>query len=417
MSLAYNRASMNSDPIRVLHFADIHIGMENYGRIDPTTGINQRVVDFVNRLREIVDYALTHEADLVIFAGDAFKTRDPNPTYQREFARQVMRLSRAEIPTVLLVGNHDMPLNDKRATSVDIFSTLDVPNVFVGRSEQLFKIETKRGPIQVATVPWPQRSRMVQLEEHRGLGIEQLDAELEKFVADELKRLAAEADPALPAILTGHFSVSGATFGSERQVMIGRDAVIKLSELAVPAWDYVALGHIHKHQSVNEASYPAIVYSGSLERIDFGEEFEAKGFCWIEVKRGETKWQFVPIVVRRFLSITADATQDGDTPTEAALRAIERHDVTDCIVRLRVKLLQSQEVLFKPREVEAALENCYLIAGIGKEVQRDARSRLGLDNAESLPPDELLRKYFLSKNLSPERVDELGKLAAEIMKQ
>jgi DNA repair protein SbcD/Mre11 len=404
-----------TEPIRVLHFADIHIGMENYGRIDPTTGINQRVVDFVNRLREIVDYAIANEADLVIFAGDAFKTRDPNSTYQREFARQVMRLSRAEIPTVLLVGNHDMPLNDKRATSVDIFSTLDVPNVFVGRSEQIFKIETKRGPIQVATVPWPQRSRMVQLEEHRGLSIEQLDAELEKFVADELKRLAAEADPALPAILTGHFSVSGATFGSERQVMIGRDAVIKLSELAVPAWDYVALGHIHKHQSVNDTSYPAIVYSGSLERIDFGEEIEAKGFCWVEVKRGETKWNFVPMNVRRFLSISADATEDGDTPTEAALRAIERHDVTDCIVRVRVKLLQSQEALFKPRDVEAALENCYLIAGIGKDVQRDARSRLGLDNAESLPPDELLRKYFLSKNLPPDRVDELGRLAAEIM--
>jgi exonuclease SbcD len=407
---------MNSEPIRVLHFADIHIGMENYGRIDPTTGINQRVLDFVNRLREIVDYAIEHEADLVIFAGDAFKTRTPDPTHQREWARQIRRLSAAEIPIVLLVGNHDMPLNDKRATTMDIFGVLDVPHVHLGRSEQLHKIDTKRGPIQVATVPWPQRSRMVQLEEHRGLTIEQLDAELEKFVADELKRLADEADPAIPAILTGHFSVSGAAFGSERQVMIGRDAVIKLSELAVPAWDYVALGHIHKHQNVNESNYPSVVYSGSLERIDFGEEIEGKGFVWAEVKRGETAWQFVPMSVRRFLSITADATQDGETPTEAVLRAIGRHDVTDCIVRLRVKLLQSQEALFKARDVEAALEGCYLIAGIAKEVQRDPRSRLGLNNAESLPPDELLRRYFLSKNLPPEQVDALGRLASEVMR-
>jgi exonuclease SbcD len=299
---------------------------------------------------------------------------------------------------------------------MDIFGVLDVPHVYLGRSEQLHTIETKHGPIQVATVPWPQRSRMVQLEEHRGLSIEQLDSELEKFVADELKRLAEEADPAIPAILTGHFSVSGASFGSERQVMIGRDAVIKLSELAVPAWDYVALGHIHKHQNVNAPNYPSIVYSGSLERIDFGEEIEAKGFCWVEVKRGTTTWQFVPMPVRRFLSIAADATQDGDTPTEAVLRAIERHDVTDCIVRLRVKLLQSQEAMFKAREVEAALEGCYLIAGIAKEVQRDPRSRLGLNNAESLPPDELLRRYFLSKNLPVDRVDELGRLANEIMR-
>ena len=420
--VATNNTSATAEsalPIRLLHFADIHIGMENYGRIDPNTGINQRVVDFVTRLKEIVDYALAHEADLVIFAGDAFKTRDPNPTYQREFARQIMRLSRADVPTVLLTGNHDMPLNDKRATSVDIFATLDVPNIYIGRTEEVLRIQTRRGPVQVATVPWPQRSRMTQLEEHRGLTIEQLDQELEKFVADELRRLAAEIDPAVPAVLTGHFTVSGAAYGSERQVMIGRDAIIKLSELIGPAWDYVALGHIHKHQNVNPGGYPAVVYSGSLERIDFGEEVEPKGFCWVELRRGSTTWQFMPMNVRRFLSIFADATDDGEHPTEAVLRAIERHDPTDCIVRVRVKLLQAQEAMLRPREIEIALEEagCYLIAGIGKDVLRDARSRLGLENAESLSPQELIHRYFLSKNTPADRTDESDKLAADIMQQ
>ena len=148
-----------SEPIRLLHFADIHIGMENYGAIDPTTGVNQRVQDFVARLVEVVDMAENDKADLVIFAGDAFKTRDPNPTYQRAFARQIMRLSRLDIPAVLLVGNHDMPVMEKRASSVDIYRTLEVPNVFVGAKEEVLRIETKHGPVQVATAPWPQRSR------------------------------------------------------------------------------------------------------------------------------------------------------------------------------------------------------------------------------------------------------------------
>src|SRR5450759_1604640 len=126
-----------SEPIRMLHFADIHIGMENFGQIDPATGVNQRVLDFVRRMSDIVDYAIEHAADIVLFSGDAFKTRDPNPTYQREFARQIMRLTRENIPTVLLVGNHDMPLMEKRASSVDIFRTLDVPNVIVGHKEEL----------------------------------------------------------------------------------------------------------------------------------------------------------------------------------------------------------------------------------------------------------------------------------------
>lgn len=406
---------MSSEPIRVLHFADIHIGMENYGRIDPDTGLNQRVLDFVERLKDIVDYALEHDADAVIFAGDAFKTRDPNPTYLRAFARQIKRLAGADIPTVLLVGNHDMPLIETRATSMDIFAVLDVANIVVGRKEEVHRLHTKRGLLQVATVPWPQRSRLMQMDEHRGQTVEELDRELEKTLAEELERLAGEIDPAHPAILTGHFSISGAAYGSERGVMLGRDTVIKLSALSLPAWDYVAMGHIHKHQDVNKGAYPGVVYAGSLERIDFGEEREAKGFCWVEAARGGTRWEFVPMNVRPFVSINADATTDGESPAEAVVREVERHDVKDAVVRVRVKLLQAQEPHFRARPVLDALAEAYLVAGIAKDVQREARSRIGIENAESLTPEQLLDRYFVSKDAPRERVDELMQAAKKLM--
>lgn len=75
-----------TEAIRVLHFADIHIGMENYGKTDPQTGLSSRVVDFLRRMDTMIEMARERDVDLVIFAGDAFKTRAPNPTYQREFA-------------------------------------------------------------------------------------------------------------------------------------------------------------------------------------------------------------------------------------------------------------------------------------------------------------------------------------------
>jgi exonuclease SbcD len=406
----------DTETIRLLHFADIHIGMENFGRIDPNTGVNQRVLDFVSRLKEIVDLALERDIDIVIFAGDAFKTRDPNPTYQREFARQIMRLSRANVPVVLLVGNHDMPIIEKRATSLDIYNTLDVPNVIVGRDERLHKIETKRGTIQVATVPYPQRSRLMQGDDMRGLSVDQLDAEIEKALEREIARLASETDPALPAVLTGHFTISGATFGSERNVMIGRDAVIKLSALNLAAWDYVAMGHIHKHQNVTPGAYPSVVYSGSLERIDFGEESESKGYVLVDLKRGETKWAFEPVAVRDFVSIYVDATNDGDTPTEAVIRAIERKHFKDAVVRVRIKLLQSQETQLRVRDIENELSDAYFIAGISKDIQRETRSRIGLQNPESLSPAELLEKYFLSKNLPQDRIESLMNEAKAIMR-
>ena len=400
-----------SEPIRLLHFADIHIGMENFGQIDPSTGVNQRVLDFVRRLSDIVDYAIEHEADIVVFCGDAFKTRDPNPTYQREFARQIMRLARQNIPTVLLVGNHDMPIMDKRASSVDIFRTLDVPNVIVGHKEELLRIETKHGIIQVGTAPWPIRSRLLQQEEHRSMSIEELDRALETIVEDELNELANAVDPTLPAVLAGHFTVAGSKYGSERGVMIGRDTIIKLGVLNKPAWDYVALGHIHKHQDVNPGQYPSVVYSGNLERIDFGEEREAKGFCWVNVRRGATTWEFIPVKARRFITIDVDATKDGDAPTDAALRAIERTEIKDAVVRVRIKLLQSHESLFKIKEVEKALQDAQYVVGISKDVQRDVRSRIGLRKAESLTPAELLHTYLVSKSTPGPHIDELMALA------
>jgi len=406
----------SDEPIRVLHFADIHIGMENYGRIDPETGLNQRVLDFVSRLKEVVDYAIEQEADVVLFAGDAFKTRDPNSTYQRAFARQIMRLSRANIATVLLVGNHDMPIIEQRASSMDIFAALDVPNVIVGRAEQLHRIQTRHGLLQVATAPWPQRNRLLKYEEYRGMTVEQLDQEMVRILDEELGRLASQVDPALPAILAGHFTISGATFGSERSVMLGRDLVVPMSVLRLEAWDYVAMGHIHKHQNLNPTGQPAVVYSGSLERIDFGEEHEPKGFCWIEARRGNTQWSFKRLEsVRPFVSIYADATRDGDSPTDAVLRQIARHDVKGAVVRVRVKLLQHQEATLRTRAIEEALTDAYLVASIAREVERDTRSRIGVQNPEALSPEALLERYFMSKNTPRDHLDDLMRAARELM--
>src|SRR5512136_37689 len=95
--------------MRLLHFADLHIGMENYGRVDPATGLSTRLADFLAVLDQVVEYALSNEVDLVVFAGDAYKTRDPNPTHQREFAKRIRRLTDAGLPVFLLLGNHDLP--------------------------------------------------------------------------------------------------------------------------------------------------------------------------------------------------------------------------------------------------------------------------------------------------------------------
>ena len=85
--------------------------MENYGRLNPETGLNQRLHDFLNSLDQAIDGAIAASVDLVVFAGDIYKTRDPTPTHQREFATRIHRLSAAGMQTVIVAGNHDIPLS------------------------------------------------------------------------------------------------------------------------------------------------------------------------------------------------------------------------------------------------------------------------------------------------------------------
>lgn len=400
--------------IRLLHLADVHIGMENYGRLDPATGVNRRVLDFLHRLDEVIDYGLEHEADLVIFAGDAYKTRTPNPTHQRAFARRVKRLIDAGVPVVLLVGNHDLPTMVQKASSVDIFGALDVPNVVVGRDERVHRLETRRGPVQVATVPYPVRQRLLAHDDYRGLSLAELDAALREIVTRNVRALADGLDPDVPAVLTAHLSVSGATWGSERSVMVGRDAVVLKSTLADPAWDYVALGHIHKHQSLNAQAYPPVVYSGSLERIDFGEEREAKGFCWVELARGETVWQFVEVQARPFVTVRADL-READDPLAELYQAVAAHNLEGAVVRVILHLRSDQERVVRDREVRALLSDAEFVGGISREVEREARVRLGSLAPEELTPRELLEHYLDAKGTAAERKEELLAHADEIL--
>jgi len=400
-------------PIKILHFADLHIGMENYGRLDPQLGVSSRIRDFLDRLDEVVKYSFDHDADLVIFAGDAFKTRDPDPTQQREFAKRIKQLA-DKIPVFMLVGNHDVPGMAQKATSVDIFRALDVPNVIIGYEDDSRVIHTKSGDVFLAWVPFPIRNRLLAQEDHRGASIDQLDSKLQEIITTIMRDLAAEAaDQKMPRVLVGHFSVGGATFGSERSVMLGRDLVVPKSSLTDSVWDYVALGHIHKHQNLNDS--PPVVYPGSLERIDFGEEVEDKGFCWVNLDRGKTNWSFVKVQARSFVTIKIDIRESGDA-VSAVQAKIKSRDLNGAIARVTVKLQAHQEASLRERDIEKLLRDAgvYTIAAITKDVEREVRTPLGASSPETLSPAQLVERYFLSKGKETDEVAQYVRSAESL---
>jgi len=395
--------------MKILHFADLHLGVENYGRLDPDTGLSSRLGDFLKAFDYLVDYALENKVDLVLFCGDAYRSREPTQTQQREFAKRINRLATNGIPVFILIGNHDLPNAVGRATSTEIFDTLAVKNVYVSNRPEVYTIPTNSGKVQIVSLPWLRRSALLTKEETKNLTFEQINEKMQQILTDVIAAKAEELDPELPAILAAHVWVAGSKVGSEKSMVIGQEHVLMLSNVAHPAFDYIALGHIHRHQVLSEN--PPVVYAGSLERLDFGEADDEKGFYLVEIgdKKGAGKrsvsFDFHPVAGRRFLTIGVDIEPADIDPTATVLKSIaEKGDeVEDAVVRLSISLPAELEGQFRDNDIRSALGEAHYFT-IARDIRREARVRLGGVAAEEISPLDALKSYLESKKgISPER--------------
>jgi DNA repair protein SbcD/Mre11 len=388
--------------MKIIHCADLHIGVETYGSIDAATGLNTRVLDELRALDAVIRYAIKVKADVVVFCGDVYKNREPSPTYQREFARRVLRLSEAKIPLVIVPGNHDLPGNDSKANSVDIFGVLQVDHVYIAEVASTFSIKTKSGMLQVGCLPWRRRF--------------QQDAEsINTVLAD----IAQSIDPGYPAILAAHAAVSGSVAGTEKGMSIGTDPVIPLILIANPVYDYVALGHIHRRQVLSEN--PPVVYSGSLERLDFGDEGDEKGFYEVDIEPGpaprKVSYQFHPIEARKFLTLDFEVKEGAaPDPTGDVLAAISvrADDLRDAIVRIKISIPESMKGLLRESEIVRALKPAYSVK-FAIEIQRTARARAASWAGKSMTPIEALDKYMEINGVIAERSIKLREYAEKLI--
>jgi len=402
--------------MKLLHFADAHIDMANYGRHDPASGLPVRVLDFLKSLDTIVETAIRERVDLVLFAGDAYKDRSPAPTFQREWGRRIMRLSQAGIRTLLLVGNHDISPSIGRAHTLQEFDTLSVPNVrVIDRPVFLGPQDLGGLPAQVIGLPWAPRSGLMAFQAGQEENTApQVFQTLEEILTRQTQAFIEQADPSLPLLLTAHVSVQGAKFGGERLVMLGNDLTLSPSLLKDPRLDYVALGHIHKPQNLNENQHPPVIYPGSIERVDFGEAGDDKFFIVAEVERGRASVDWRKLDTRPFLDCYV-SLQSSENLTAQLLAALPSPQQAEgAIVRLVVEY---------PRELDSAIDEASLREAMRpaldfellRRPQLNSRTRLAADTTlAALPAREALQLYWQSTSVSPQEAESLSQLAETI---
>ncbi len=307
---------------------------------------------------------------------------------------------------------------------MEIFSALAIPHIYTSRRPTIFNIPARSGNIQVLSIPWLWRSSILAKEEYKSLPYDALNQEMSRIVTEMIYRESQKVSDESPAVLASHLWVMGSKVGSEQHYTLERDYSLLPSSLALPVFDYIALGHIHSRQSF--AMEPPIAYSGSLERIDFSDEDVPKGFYVIEIGPGKsgakrkTNYKFNDLPVREFITLDIKVETEDVNPQASLIQELSRRrdKIKDAIVRLQIKWPHPHQTRPPDSEVRKSLKEAFLVAEIKWEMAQSTSVRLqNISSTSSLSPLDALGEYLKVNKINPEEASELKSYAGKLLKE
>jgi exonuclease SbcD len=375
--------------------------------------MSRRIDDFILAFDRTIDYAVENKADLFLLCGDTFRDSNPNSTVLKLFASRLSRLSRENIQTVIILGNHDAPRGGRAAPPEPLIE-LNVPNVhyfskpgftdMISRSGEKARVFALpyRHPVRVASENGKAGLRRDLMEQTY---LEQISSEVEGFT--QAGRGHADA-----SILTGHFSIQGAVAGSEQAWSTGEEYSVPPSILDSSVFDYVAMGHVHKHQAI-KSNLP-IVYPGSIERVDLAEAGEEKGFVRVEIKNGSAAWKFIRIPSRTMHNLWFDCQQKQD-PIQAVKIEIEGLSVKDSIVSLHITS-KDQITPAQKSEINRFLRDAFWSQVHYVRIQPEKQSTKGTFTG-TLEPIQALSKYLISLKITETQRTQALKIGQQIIQE
>jgi len=414
--------------------ADIHYGINRHSKIDPKESLPEITLLCEDYCSRVVEYAVEKDADFFVISGDIFHSSNPTTTQMKRFAKLLKPLIDSGIQIVMVAGNHDLPKHESRSSPVDLFST--IAEIFAEDAKTLIKtastkpgyvdLESKRGekarfyllpyvhPMRALKVYEKQKGEgSMDVESVRRIWAEVIGEQIERFVTRSKKMEGVDA-----SILCCHLTTSNAVMGELELLVSAFDEALPISLLQNDVFDYIALGHAHKHQVVSHN--PPAVYSGSIHRISFNEEGEEKGFVDVIIENGETTWNFVKLDVREYTTIRVDATGSSD-PTDMIIQEIGRirseneRKIVGAVVRLIVKIDNSSLRYVNFNKIYDSLKDASYTLKPELEVLGEAEEDVSIP--EGLTPLQALREYLESKNLSNEEVAAILELGADIIRE
>ncbi|HPR98699.1 MAG TPA: exonuclease SbcCD subunit D [Methanomassiliicoccales archaeon] len=287
--------------MRIAHIADTHVGFSAYRRSDPETGMNQREVDVYQAFERLVDSLISKRPDVVLHSGDLFDSVRPSNRALSVVLEQLLRLSDASIPVVLIAGNHSTPRLKETGSVFRLFEHIKGVTPFY--TPGMHRLDL--GDLTVTAFPHQDKESMVN-------------------ALQSWKRGHSRYEVGML-----HAGIQGLT----------RYSMGEANELNLPSSllnleaDYIALGHFHDREQITENAW----YSGSLERLSFAEAGQEKGYNLVDLERDRKEFVRLPTRPMYSLGPFKAKGKEANVLQDELMAALGSVKVEGSIVRLVVK--------------------------------------------------------------------------------
>lgn len=304
--------------MKILHTSDWHLGQKLL--------FNDREVEHQLALEWLTQTIIEQEVDALIVAGDIFDINNPPNYARRQYYRFLTSLLKTSCRHVVITGgNHDSPtMLDAPKELLQALNMHVVGAVSDQLEDEIIELKTEAGQLEavVAAVPFL-RDRDLKYSYVGETGLDRIEA-LRAGIRNHYKQLGDLVKPykkkKVPVIAMGHLYAFGATAAEKQNnIYIGDVENIKAKEFP-EVFDYVALGHLHRPQSVEMEH---IRYSGSLIPLSFSEVKDDKSVYILDFNGSQLAHIETVLVptFRRLKSIQGDLKK-----VEAALKRFAEKD-------------------------------------------------------------------------------------------
>lgn len=325
--------------MRVVICGDTHIGaIFGLGGSNGKGG-NTRVDDYEKTLNYIVDYAIETGADAFIQTGDAFESRTPSPEHMAVIDRAIKKLSMANITSVIIMGNHDYRSSGTTFTSaISSLGSRDLPNVRIVLEPQILTLMDKSGEgVNIVLIPF----------RHKKMYPGETTEEVSKQYDQHISELIETGNPNYPTIAVGHNFFFEGSYSS----FSGSEILTQLSTFE--KCDLVAMGHLHQFRILRKKK-PVAIYTGSMERLNFGDRGTDKYF--LDYDTASKRVKVVKPPIRELYDDSLDLSDyDLEDFKDNMTKEIQKLNVENKIVRLKISVKERAQAAVKRSEVEKIL--------------------------------------------------------------